>query len=237
MALNKDSKNYEKGNVLFLILIAVALFAALSYVVTSSTRTSPATLSEKDRMAAGEILNYVVAVRTSIQRMLISGVPTAQLSEIANGRNAINGAPYTYADNANCTKDKCRVFHPAGGAAIYRNFSSYAMPPASYMGVNDLAPGENDLSVINVEGLGTDANDLAIRFILLNNSVCNAINVINNEREIFDWSVQTGSSPGRIETEMDSASVYHYSGDAAGKAIIPVGGPEGCYLYAIVAEL
>ena len=235
--MHKKENADEGGNVLFLILIAVALFAALSYVVMSSSRTSPASLSEKDRLAAAEILNYVVAVRTSVQRMLISGVNVRQLSEIAGGRNAVNGTAYAYADNASCTKDACRVFHPAGGGVIYRNFSTYAMPPASYMGANDLAPGENDLSVINVEGLGSDANDIAIRFVLLNNSVCNAINVINNEKEIFDWSVQTGTVPGRIETDMDSSSVYHYSGDAAFVSMIPVGGPEGCYLYAVVAEL
>lgn len=64
----------ENGNVLFLIMIAVALFAALSYAVTSSTRTSPASVSkEQAQLIASDLMQYASLMTSGIMRMRASG--------------------------------------------------------------------------------------------------------------------------------------------------------------------
>ena len=70
---NKTKKRRsEHGNVLFLILIAVALFAALSYVVTQSSRSGSGNIGKEDaKLAAAEILNYVTSVQTAVQTLML----------------------------------------------------------------------------------------------------------------------------------------------------------------------
>lgn len=64
----------ERGNVLFLILIAVALFAALSYAVTSSTRSGGGDASsEKVETQYSRIANGLINGSTIVTRMRISG--------------------------------------------------------------------------------------------------------------------------------------------------------------------
>lgn len=66
--------NKSAGNVLFLILIAVALFAALSYVVTQSTRTSGRDVSaEKAKLAASQYLQKINEFSVAINRLKIAG--------------------------------------------------------------------------------------------------------------------------------------------------------------------
>ena len=63
----------EQGNILILILIAVVLFAALSYAVTQSSRGSGNTDKETGTLEVSELLNYVTSVRSAINKMIVLG--------------------------------------------------------------------------------------------------------------------------------------------------------------------
>jgi len=107
--INKTIKNRykESGNVLFLILIAVALFAALSYAVTQSSRSGGGDAAgETNLINSAQLTQYPAGIRTSIIRMIVNGADVNTLE--------FN----TPADYANCTAGFGRcVFHPAGGGA------------------------------------------------------------------------------------------------------------------------
>lgn len=102
----------ESGNVLFLILIAVALFAALSYAVTQSTRGGGGSSdSETTLINSAQITQYPASVRTAVVRMIIAGVAidTLEFNPPADFDDC-SGAPATHSF--------C-VFHPDGGGATY----------------------------------------------------------------------------------------------------------------------
>ena len=64
----------ENGNVLFLILIAVVLFAALSYAVTQSSRSGGSDITEESiNLGLDEVLNYVTSIRMAVTRMNLTG--------------------------------------------------------------------------------------------------------------------------------------------------------------------
>lgn len=65
----------NSGNVLFLILIAVALFAALSYIVSHSTRGGGSDASdEKIKLVAAQMLQNGIATRLAVTRMRVAGI-------------------------------------------------------------------------------------------------------------------------------------------------------------------
>ena len=73
-----SQRKSESGNVLFLILIAVALFAALSYAVTQSSRSgSSDASSEKSLVSSSVLTEYPAGVRTAIMRMIVSSSITS----------------------------------------------------------------------------------------------------------------------------------------------------------------
>lgn len=64
---------HERGNVLFLILIAVFLFAALSYTITQSGRGGVTIDLETDRIYSSRIIQYSAMIRSIVTRMVLSG--------------------------------------------------------------------------------------------------------------------------------------------------------------------
>jgi hypothetical protein len=104
---NSDS---EKGNVLFLILIAVALFGALTYAVTNSMRTgSSTTEKEQAKLDQAVMDNYMASINTGKMRLEMAGCSSIDYT-----------AP---ADQAATGSKSCHLFHPDGGGVAFREFS------------------------------------------------------------------------------------------------------------------
>lgn len=103
------NRETERGNVLFLILIAVALFAALSYAVTQSTRSGSGDASgETNLINSAQLAQYPAGVRTSVVRMVIGGISVDQL--VFDGPTNFSAiSDHRYA-----------VFHPQGGGAVFQ---------------------------------------------------------------------------------------------------------------------
>ncbi len=109
---------HSKGNALFLILIAVALFAALSYAITTSSRSGGrGTSAENARLVAGQIFQYASEMRAAVQRLqLINGCTLEQISFYKAGEPL----HITYYANPNAPADgRCDVFGPDGAGLTY----------------------------------------------------------------------------------------------------------------------
>ncbi len=151
----------EDGNVLFLILIAVALFAALSYAVTSSSRSGGGNASgETNLISSAQITQYPAAINTAIFRMIIDGT---SVEEIRFNR------PGEF-DELDTTE--IGVFHPSGGASTYITSPKDAM--------EDGLPGDwvfnANMEVPEIELTGVDGNDVIAFLVGLKRSICSKIN-------------------------------------------------------------
>ena len=100
----------QSGNALFLILIAVALFAALSYAVTQSGRGNAGIEREQQMINQAVSEQCTASVNYAVNKLkLIVGCDSSEISyELADGSNA----------NASAPADKsCHIFH-ANGAGV-----------------------------------------------------------------------------------------------------------------------
>lgn len=159
----------EKGNVLFLILIAVALFAALSYAVTQSSRSGGGDANnETNLISSAQITQYPSSIRTAIIRMMVSSNISANTLEF--------NAP---SDFSACTNSNARcVFHPAGGGA------TYVMAPEDVVTGTTPQPwvfnGQNEVNLVGTSAGSNNetATTTEIMAILPNveTAVCNRIN-------------------------------------------------------------
>lgn len=188
MGSNRSVKDKDSGNVLFLILIAVALFAALSYAVTQSSRSGGSdTSSETALISSAQLTQYPASIRTSIIRMIVNGSSVDEIN--------FN----TPSEFDNLSYDNLGVFHPDGGGAIYS-----AAPP------DMMADGEQGTWHFNanleVPDIGTseeDGNDLIAFLPGIKSSICKKI---NEELGISDLA--SGSSSDHVPNLSDLSSSF-----------------------------
>jgi hypothetical protein len=169
----------EKGNALFLILIAVALFAALSYVITTSSRGTGSIDTEKAIVLAARITDISAVVRSSVTRILALGIAGDQIT-------------FTGADTAS--------------DAFSSDLSTEVLPPPEaclpectgwvYAGFTDTTHG------LFVGGVKTDAPETMLVLPDVTEAVCRQIqkglgfaSAVPPEQDTaaFDWTDITGA--------------------------------------------
>lgn len=111
----------QGGNVLFLILIAVILFAALSYAITNSSRNSDQATDEQLAARLARIQNVTASLNAAITRVRAKGCSETEISfEHPNflGSNGYNSPINSYSNPNSPINGECSIFSPNGGQAI-----------------------------------------------------------------------------------------------------------------------
>jgi hypothetical protein len=169
--MNKTNNN-QSGNVLFLVLIAVALFAALSYAVTQSTRGGGDSDSEANLIQSTEIINYLSSLSQAITRMqVIKGCSDTEINfnyDSDGDGIFVNDAGDLYNNTGSPSDMSCHLFHPNGGGMYYNPLSKFV--PAS-----SLHGGIRFFGTRAIENIGTVAPEL-IAYLHVSPDICNNVN-------------------------------------------------------------
>ncbi|MFA5592904.1 MAG: hypothetical protein WC989_06295 [Micavibrio sp.] len=183
----------QSGGVLVWILIAVALFAALSYAMMrdGGTGTAARTMTDAQaRLLASEIISYGNAVRQAVQKLEIRGCTDLQISF----ENSV------VAGYENGTDTICQVFHPAGGGLGWKAAPEDALDPQYesselfgqyvYNGMNCVMYVGKAASYTDNGGCGTPRHpELLVMLPFIKKEVKEAINaLLGIESELFDYN-------------------------------------------------
>ncbi len=235
-----SNKNYkEHGNALFLILIAVALFAALSYAVTQSGGGGGTIDKEQNLLNAAQITQYAASIQTAVMRMKLTGTADTDIS-FAN--NVVAGY-----EHATPQPSSNQVFALNGGGAKYvppkpewldSTQSAQTLYGENYVPRHTCIQGIGSAEVANCHSDGIDNEDLILFIPYITKELCielnNKLGVTNpsgNPPVEFAnaWPVGSAKFQGSYTSfnKLNQDNQYHgcFEGDGA---FVP---PAGTYHY------
>lgn len=195
---NKHNKN-TKGNVLFLILISIGLFAALTYTMAKTNRTATYSQESDDHAKTLEVLSFAEKVGAAVNRVHFQN--NCRTSYITFEHATGDG----YTNAASPANERCHIFSHEGGAI------KYLTPPTQLLDNDHAADslyGEYLITgnvCIDKIGSGTEADgcdsdgveneELLLILPWVKESVCRTINsILSNPKLIEDEGQSFGSS-------------------------------------------
>lgn len=220
MASNRKNQN---GNALFLILIAVALFAALSYAVTSSGRGSGSIDKETALIKSAQVTDYSAYLAQVYLRMTLTGTAPANIRY------------YNATLDDTCKTGTGCLFAPEGGGAKALSITDrpFGIEDSSGYGAGGFVMGSGHAASPEysyVSFIGTDLADTFIELDYVSKNICTAIN---------KGLGSTGPIPVvTISTDVSGVAVYAGTlvpGQAAGCFDL-CDAPNPCYIYIHVIE-
>lgn len=198
--------NDQSGNVLFYILIAVALFGALGFAVSGMLRSGNDTSlsSEQAKLAASEIIDYGRKLKQAVKYHQISfGCGDEDISFENNASSAYDHDP--------AADDDCKIFEGNNATVNYQSpdfkWLDPAMASKQFYGQLHFPEGNCIWGIARTEETGnaysfcdnsTDNVDMIFAVMWVKESICKAINKqlygseniyldINHSISLYPW--------------------------------------------------
>jgi len=226
----------QRGNILFLILLAVVLFAALAYAVTSSMRGGGQDASKESmQAAAAEILNYATMIEQTVVRLKL--VNNCKLPEISFENSRVSG----YTNNTAPRADKsCNVFDVNGGGMAWKS-GDVKWLDTSREGSTDYGSFTFPSNVV-VNGLGVfvpstaaESKTLIVGLKYLTKPLCDTINAqfgyTTNDTPI---GVAVAGDGAKYRGTFVSPGFYNGGGNTNGKRTACINGAGGYTFYHVL---
>lgn len=161
-----NDRTSQNGSAFFIILVAIMMFAMLSYAVSQGSRSSASSLTaEQSKLLAQEIIDYFSTLQKAVQTLKLRGCSNDQISFHSTAETWYN----TPTAPAN---ESCHVFSLAGGKVNFKMIPKQALyNEGDYPGI-----WFNGQSAI--EGIGSSEPELLAWSPVLKPEVCVAINQI-----------------------------------------------------------
>lgn len=195
------SQNFvrQRGNVLFIILIAIALVAALTLAIRGLNSSSGDIDKETLAIRASEVQRYMSELEQAVRQVLTNGYSENDIRFAHSGAHADYGNLFSDSDKGD------QVFHARGGAASYR---------VPFRGINDSSSWEF-YGHTALPGVGSDRADLVAVLPNVTAEFCNIVNqsvgymsaptdsgvcLKGSDSDRFDDGTQFSGSPNTVNS-------------------------------------
>ena len=207
----------QSGNVLFYILLCIALFAALGYALSRNRVSNDGVSEQKAKLIASEVIAYSNLVTDTVSKLRLRGCTESGFEFSTSGYQLANGS------NANSTNSNapasgtCTLFDINGGNIMPKVFTEgFSGSPTG----GNSKPGHARVRAYQIVNIGTtgatgtaSANDLILSFAYINRNVCLAIN------NILGINNPGGEPPIPTYPTLSGVSLYS-SGSYSGNGLI-----------------
>lgn len=189
------SKNGQRGNAMVYVLIIVALFAALSFVLARQSGTSETDILSEEQVGiyASQMQQAAMQLKQAVEQMTFTGSALGDLDFTTPDDGTFDDPPFHN-----------KVFHPRGGGVILPRLPDGAVneivnpPPARwYIGRN------NDVEWTPTDGGGNPIDDVILTAYQLTEDVCARLN-----------ENLTGSTAIPVMTEPAYDVLFFYTGSS-----------------------
>lgn len=230
----------QRGNVLFIVLIAIVLFGALSAMVMRTENYQGSLDNETVSIETYELLDYAVMIEQAVANLMLAhGCELTELSFDHPDRSNYNTAGHYL--NPNSPSDKsCHIFDEAGGGVPYKEPSQISTEAGTTeYGVT---------STFSIQGLGQDSDDVGdsgVELVFITRVIESACNRINQEIGFTTGSPPIVTSAASLFSPVpDETQSFPMTGGSEGmSSVFQVGDTDGpalayqstaCYMHSSI---
>ena len=172
----------EKGSMFFYIMLAVALFGALAFMITRSMkgRNTDVMSKQEINVVVSEILDNAQKISYGVDRIVRNGASEGDICFIHPQNNAILNLAYNA--NTECADNSARLYHETGGNVVYRKIphewlDNDTFPPGSTGHGEWIFTNQNAVQGLGAGALNvTTSLELIAHINYLKRDICEAIN-------------------------------------------------------------